>query len=191
MSKLLTVIALFGCFVSSAANATFYIEPYAGYEQGTLKMQETYTLNGVKKTGEDGASEHGVIYGGRVGLSFLMITLGGEYQGGAPVVNGNTGHTMQDYGPFLQVSIPFVTVRGTYFMGSEWKVKGTSSSVTYSGRGFKGGLGFSFIPFVSVNLEYVSVKYDEAESSKSSLKFQSVDNSRNGVILSLSVPLDL
>jgi len=193
MTKYLLSIVFVAAAVSipEKAQAIIYIEPYAGWEQGTGKISVAGNapapINAF--TVEDQISLHGGAFGGRVGFSVPFVAFG------ADVYTGKiSDDRVTDIGGFVRVSVfGFFNVHGTYIASATDKQKEDPDLgvVTSKGNGFKAGIGFNIFPFVDLNFDYISVKYDEAESSLSGVSFSSVDVKRNSAFISLSVPINL
>ncbi len=185
MKKLLVTI----CFMFGA-NAGFLIEPYTGYRVGSLET----TLSGEKYDyGLKGAN-----IGARVGYTFLTFMAGIDYNIGsvdgdvdqAPAGTPNEEYDTANFGLFAGVQLP-ILLRGwaTYYLNSTYE---EADGDELSGSGFGLGVGFTGLPFVSLNLEYRSLTFDEYSTSTGTTKL-SGDNERdaNEIFVSVSLPLDL
>lgn len=65
--------------------------------------------------------------------------------------------TYIDWGPYLELRLPFYwKLRGTYVL-SEGK-----SEEGLGGKGFKVGLTFQLFRYLSLNVDYISVDYDNS-----------------------------
>lgn len=176
------------CFIfSQSAHAFLYLEPYVGYEQSTVKSHIKGTapapINAFDL--EDGDSLHGGVFGGRAGLSFLLLAAGVDYSMGTL-----SDTDVKDLGAFVQVTLPLgIKFGATYIIASELKGEDDGVSTVFKGSGLKLGIGYSFLPFIRMNLDYINATYDEATSS--GVTFTSVDVKRSGGMLSLSIPIDI
>ena len=134
---------------SSTANALIYVEPLAGLSRVSY---DTGSLD----------SENNFVVGGRLGFSALLFTLGGEYTN-----VDSTGRTAI----FAAFKAPVIPLRafGRYF---------TDTGITGDSSGYGLGVGFTGLPFLSINLDY-----NHYESDDSLLKL-------NEIMLSVSMPFD-
>lgn len=176
----LALAAFLPCF----AQASIYLEPYAGYALGSFKQSGTTTAPTAASTSTDGDSS-GVAYGGKVGLSFLGLAIGGDYMGGSQTFAGSTS-TAENIGAFAQLSLPILLkLSATYFFSA----KMTGSASTSKGSGLKVGFGYTALPLVSLNFDYIANNYDQIESSGTT--YSSYKASTAQYMVSVSLPLDL
>jgi hypothetical protein len=163
------------------ANAGFLLEPYIGYAAGTLSGSSS--VAGVTVTGGDAT---GVGYGARVGYALPLVWFAADYtmynltiKTGSASNSGTGTNLAADVG----VSLPFVRLWGGYTVGREIK----SNNQTYKGKGLKAGIGLSFIPMLSINLEYLMTTYDAIAITGAG----NVTLKDNTAFVSVSVPFDL
>lgn len=171
-SAIAIVLALAAGF-STQAQASIYVEPYLGYFIG--KMDRGTTKYDV----------HGFNYGGRLGYSALGLAGGLEYQTGMLKDNAtpNNDITPTDIGLFVSYKLPMLLrVYAGYFFSSEAKV-GTNN--TYKGSGMKFGIGFTTLPFVILNLDYMTNTYDKDSNGAVSPKIEST-----GFLFNVSIPFE-
>ncbi|GIL17869.1 MAG: hypothetical protein BroJett040_16200 [Oligoflexia bacterium] len=181
MNKFLsTLVVMLGLVISTQAQAAFHIDPFLGYETGKFKSA----------TSESDLSGTG--FGARIGYSILGFSMGGEYYGASLKAKGTNGAadtdlTDTDMGVFVGYQFP-VLVRAylTYYASSSAKI--TGAEFTGSG-GTKIGIGYSGLPFVTINLESIARKYNKVKPDG----FPSVDstNESNTTVLSISVPFNI
>jgi hypothetical protein len=172
---LLVVVSLFTAIsLSSPAFAGIHLEPYLGYVKGD-----------ITDSSGDKVDTTGMLYGARLGYSVSMLAVGAEYQAGSMSTDTTPEGTAKpsDLGIFVALDAPvLVRVFATYFVQAKTKTGDT----TLEGTGMKVGVGFTPIPLLSINLEYMTSEWDEANgialSSAMKGKFMG---------LSVSVPLDL
>jgi hypothetical protein len=176
MRKIL--VALTALLLSAQAHAGIYIEPYLGYEMGTYKG------SGINKE-IDGSG-----YGLRLGYSVPMLVLGLEYGMGtlsweAKNDSTDTGkYEYKDLGAFVQVNLPILlSARLGYVFDTQMDVKGGTDK--REGTGIKAGLAFRFIPFLHVNLDYITYNYDKLNSNTT------IDTDRSTLMLGLGLPVNL
>lgn len=153
------------------ASAGVHLEPYVGYAMPKLTAGSTE---------ED---LKGVIYGARLGYSIPMFAFGAEYMGGSlKDEDGDTGKP-GDIGAFVSVEFPvMIRAFATYFV----KSKVAFDTGDLEGSGFKAGIGFTPLPLLSVNIEYISGTYDEFDGTK-----LPTDYEVKGLALTVSLPLDI
>jgi hypothetical protein len=155
--KTLVALATLTGFVSTA-NAGVLIEPYLGYSIGTT---------------EQGASENdisGVNFGARLGYkSFLGLMGGFDYMTGTLQDDANPKNdvTPSQLGVFLGYEFPILLrVYGVYGISNKAKFKDRNGSDNLEGgNNMKLGVGFTALPLVSINLEYVVASYDESNGN--------------------------
>ncbi len=174
MKHLLSALTAFLLLGATNAQAGLLIEPYAGYYTGDFKFSTAkYDFGGTA-------------YGGRLGYSRLGLQLGVDYMGGKWNIDTNPDFkgTISNLGAFVGYSFPILLrVYATYFFNSSLK----NSDTKFEGNTTRLGVGFSPLPFVDVNLEYMTGTYDKADG-------QSIPGTKPKFDLyglSLSIPFDL
>jgi hypothetical protein len=184
----MTYLAVIATLVFSAsAHAGLLLEPYVGYSIGkaTGDLTGAGLPGGLPISIDEGTK--GPVFGGRVGMSFLLLGVG---------IDGTFGTTSGDnvdgkltaVGPFVSVSLPLIRAWVTYYAKASMDTdNAVTGSPTYEGNGIKGGVGFSLLPLISINAEYYSMQFDEEDSSI----LDTADITDKGVIIGVSVPLDL
>lgn len=178
MKKLLAVfVAVLG--FTSVSNAGVLIEPYVGYESG-------------KASGNSGDSTvTGTDYGLRLAYKFpVMFWVGIDAGMGSVTSKPDDGTASTDakrtmLSAVAGVNFP-ILFRGWVSYGFSDELKFDSPDAKMKGTSMKVGLGYTIVPFVSLNFEYVTEKFTEMEFGGTTT---SVDSSGSGYILSLSVPL--
>lgn len=187
MNRILVLAAIVLC--SSYASASLYLEPYVGYEISTLKG--TDVANGL--SGSLDYKNNGADFGGKIGYSTLGFAVGADYMAGSLTSKDQNSPPQDttvkgsDIGAFVQFTFPvLLKVSATYFFSS----KGTNSSnADLKGNGFKIGAGFTMFPLISINLDMISVHYNDGTSPLATVT--SMDADRKGYMLSVSLPLNL
>ena len=176
MQKLLVICAVvFG--LAGVSHAGVLIEPYVGYESGTL----------TSKTGGDGKVT-GSQYGLRLAYKLpVMFWLGVDGTMGKITVKPDNGGASVDwdrtmFSAVAGVNFP-ILLRGWVSYGFSNEVKTDNSKM--KGNSMKVGLGYSPIPFVSLNVEYLSETFTDVETGGVTA---STDSKNSGYIVSLSVP---
>lgn len=172
MKKLVVMLAMVIGF-SATANASVLIEPYLGYEFG--------------KTSNAKGKFSGSALGARIAYKLpafiwlgLDATMGtsGEIDWDASG-SGSTDVTRETLSAVVGVDLP-ILLRAWAAYGFHNKMKRDSGS-DYEGNNIKLGVGFTGLPFVSLNLEYIKDEYDKP--SGTSLKTENL-------MLSVSLPLE-
>lgn len=182
MKTILSTLVL--VLFTSSAWAGIYLEPYVGYEGGTIKGDVNDSTNGDT---EIDYKAKGATFGGKLGYSLLLFAGGLDYMSGSlKGTSGNTDYNDDtfkdtDFGAFLQFSVPLLfKLSATYFFDS--KAKG---DYTYKGNGSKIGIGFTMIPFLSINVDVINISYD-----KTNAPVNTFSADLKALMVGVSVPLD-
>tara|TARA_B100000925_G_scaffold291678_1_gene280713 strand:+ start:1454 stop:1999 length:546 start_codon:yes stop_codon:yes gene_type:complete len=164
MKKILSVICFLFIFGQESAKADLLLEPYIGY---SINQQEQDTALGTQEFTQTGS-----IMGARVGWQSFGLMLGAEY-GYAPTLTseltlaklGGAEGTEVEYsgtymGAFVGYDFPIlVRAWATYFFDVTYSPE-TGSDLTATGTSF--GVGFTGLPFVSLNAEYRILSYEDS-----------------------------
>ena len=144
---------------SFSVNASILIEPHLGYNVagGGTNSATVYKYSGLQM-------------GARLGLQFVGLMGGLAYNSSSyDLKSTNTGVTtttaekQSEIGAFLGYNAP-VLLRG--WLGYYPKLKSTATDNSYiQGNTTEIGLGFTGLPFVSLNLIYRMLKYDKYTSA--------------------------
>lgn len=177
--KLTCFAALLGTLAFTfGANADFLLEPYLGYHVGKIKQ------------GSVSDTAKGVSLGGRVGFQTVGFMGGLDYMTGSWTDDHNPNRTLTptDLGVFVGFNFPvMLRVYGVYNFSTKMKMSGGGVNQTLDGGdGIKLGVGFTGLPFVSVNLEYITQTYKKADGAT---MLNQVENNMYG--LTVSLPLNL
>jgi opacity protein-like surface antigen len=194
---LLTVLLL-----STNSNAGILIEPFLGYGFGSGE----HAQSGITTRETE---ENGMQYGARLGYQFLGIMGGLEYRktSGSYKFTGPSSLTSlaaqpdADYsgtevGAFIGYNLP-ILMRAYigYTFSSKWELDGASwrgnTGDELSGSTTTFGVGFTGLPFVSLNLEYRMLSFDKFTDVSNSNLETVVDESVNEIVLGVSVPFDI
>lgn len=171
-----------------SASAGFLIEPYAAYRLGSY---ENSSNNGEW-------SYDSPQLGARLGYTFATFMGGLDYSFGSADFKADSANTADDgkwketsLAVFAGVELPvLLRAWASYFVKQEFEDdEGADAGTTISGDGFGFGVGFTGLPFVSINLEYRTFSYDEAESNTGTKT--SIDTKSSEILLGVSLPLDL
>ena len=163
MKKIL--VAMMIMIAGFQAQAGIYVEPYLAY-------------NILGDT--DGTDTTGTNIGGRLGYSLpMLVSFGVDYNMGAYDIDGIDADTT-NLGAFVAVDLP-ILLRGyaSYYFSSDLE----AGNVTYDGSGVALGVGFTMLPFVSLNVEYRTMSYDGSGAQ--------ADFDADEILVGISVPLDL
>lgn len=180
MKRILLMSAL-AAFVFGAtaqkAMAGLYVEPYLGYEKGTLDTGGT-SDDDITGTG----------FGVRLGYSMLSLAFGAEYGtlGGTQEDSSGTesDFDITDMGLFVSYEFPVMfRVFATYILDA----KADDGGGEASGDGMKFGVGYTGFPFIVINLEKISRNYDTYDSNGGGSS--AIDVKSDSLMLSVSLPL--
>lgn len=171
MKKLL--LPLIVLTISLNTHAGFLIDPYigAGNFTGVLDLDAG--------SDPDDIEESLTAVGSRLGYSFLLLSAGLDYQ--MLTIDGENQTNMS---AFVGVDLPILLrFWGEYFFSSEADDVEDTEIDFVDGYGL--GVGFTGLPFVSLNLEAQFLNY-EGDISNVDFDYQTV-----AYIFSVSLPLDL
>lgn len=177
MKRLLVLLSMICATSALPAHADLLLEPYAGYYFGKMKVSGTNT--DAKTTGPG--------LGARVGYQTLGFMVGADYMTGMWTDDSNPKNdiTPNDLGVFVGYNFP-ILVRAylTYVPTSKLKAKNSSATSDLEGNSMKFGVGFTALPMVSINVEYIKGTYDKANGAKLTNKYNT-----DSYGLSVSLPL--
>ena len=172
MKKLVVMLAMVLGF-SATAKADILIEPYLGYEFG--------------KTSDPKGKFSGSALGARIAYKLpafvwlgLDATMGtsGEIDWDASG-SGTTDAKRETLSAVVGVDLP-ILLRAWAAYGFHNKLKPDVGS-DIEGKNIKLGIGFTALPFVSLNLEYIKDEYDKPTGT---------DLKTENLMLSVSLPLE-
>ena len=152
--KLSALLAAFAVVAAPTAQAGVLIEPYVGYYMGKSTQP-----------GSEDTDIKGIGFGGRLGYKFLGLMGGIDYMTGmydadsTPKVDA----TPTDLGVFVGYEFP-IMLRAYLVYNFQNKLEMDSTTkVELEGKGgLKFGVGFTALPLVAINLEYMTAEFDEA-----------------------------
>jgi hypothetical protein len=158
--------------LTSPAMAGILVEPYLGYYSQAVTATFGDGVGGGLLSGQDlKIDASGLGFGLRLGYSFAMAFAAVDYSTGTfksavkeqPAIANTTTSDMTatNLGVTAGVSLPMVRPYLGYIFDSQ--IKGDPYS--YSGSGIKIGLGFSVIPMVAINAEYIMMSYTKQKDS--------------------------
>ena len=172
MKKLVLAFALIlsGAF-SQQSKASFLIDPYIGYKLAW----DTATLEVLGQSGDIDITRNGVMYGARAGYQFLGLMAGLEYGmgsgltsdvaagkiGGFNVPGGESSYDASYMGVFVGYELPIMLrAWATYFFDANWEDEDGEKTELAT---ISLGVGFTGLPFVSLNAEYRINTFDGVE----------------------------
>jgi hypothetical protein len=160
MKKLLILLLLF----SAPSHAWLLVEGNVGYGLS----------NKWEKQGISDIQFDGMIVNGRLGLKlFHFLILGGEYgwtdsnfeYTDATNIGYKIPATRNDIGIFAGIDTPiFLRFWASYYIKSEIKMPDYNNT-KLNGTGYGVGVGWTFLPFVSINGEYRRYEYNQSEGN--------------------------
>jgi hypothetical protein len=174
--KLKLLIAVLAASFSLSSFAGLLIDPYVG--MGTYKT--TFDLGNTES--DDSGSQ--TSFGSRLGYSFLLLSAGVDYE--MSTVSGDDNDlNITNTSLFVGVDLPILfRFWAEYFLSSSFEVD--DSNVDYDFKdGYGLGIGFTGLPFVSLNLEIQNVNYEYEVSTVKG------DLASAATIFSVSLPIDL
>ncbi|GEM_PF-5807930 len=186
---LIAWLAIFA--LSSTANAGFLFEPYVGYNTNLKGEWET--------TPEETFSWNSYEVGGRLGWIFKWIGIGVEFDWKQPKVKWDSTEAEQEWnmtniGAFVGLYLGHRgqwMIRGKYFFMSNAKSDfdnfGTPMPVTleYKGTGWGVDIGYRFLNWLALNLEWTQTVYDELNGSTNIPNWNTGD-----LLVSISLPFE-
>ena len=177
--KKLALISLI-LLVARVSFAGAFVEPYLGYETGTMKG--TYAAGGTFDS-----TIKGEALGIRLGYKFLIpwIAFDAKYFVGSDDSNPSNDITRTDLGITVGLgSLPIVRPYVGYNFSTKEKYKSSLSNATLNGDSFKVGVGFKILPLVDVNLDYNKFTFKDSSGTDINQVFS--DYKRESYMLSVS-----
>ncbi len=177
----LALTCFLGFALSSSISQAVYIEPYLGMiVSGTMKTVGSTTESDLKGNG----------MGLKLGWNFAGLAVGVDYSMGSMEEDASgvtTDSKFTNLGAFADFDFPVVPIHiyGAYILKST--IDPDNSTTNVLGKGMKLGAGFTGLPFVAINLDYSTLKYDETDPASAG----SFEINANVVMLSVSLPLNL
>ena len=195
LKKVLVAISLIA--LSSQAQASFLVEPHLGFN---LKGSGESTSGGIK----DEYDYNGTQYGLRLGGQYLGFMAGLDYTASNPEfetksagVTSNDKLKVSEVGLFVGYNLPILLrAWGAYYFSSKGE-DDNSGGAYAAGTEFKGstkelGVGFTGLPFVSLNLMYRNRVWDEVSGGGVTVKLNGDEEvSTHEFVVGVSLPLTL
>ncbi|RLA64670.1 MAG: hypothetical protein DRQ88_07275 [Epsilonproteobacteria bacterium] len=158
MKKLLILFCLF----SHPAQAWLIVEGNVGYGISNEWEKENYA----------DVQYDGMVVNGRLGVKvFNFLIFGGEYSWSDnyfEYMDNSSGigykipSPRTDYGVFAGIDLPIMLrFWASYYIQSELKMDNLNGT-KLNGFGYGAGVGWTFLPFVSINGEYRKYEYDSS-----------------------------
>ncbi|MGE0527570.1 MAG: hypothetical protein AB7P49_10940, partial [Bdellovibrionales bacterium] len=141
------------------------------------------------RSGRFAAELKGIAYGARLGYQMLGVMFGIDYMTGKweDTLSPAGDDVPSDLAVFVGYNFPvLLRVYGAYGFDTELEREANSQETTYEGRTIKLGVGFTGLPMVSVNLEYITSEFDKTNSGNLSPKAET-----ELLGLTVSLPFDL
>lgn len=191
LTKSFVLLFFLSLFVfGGTARAGVLVEPYLGFALGSGDNggNVDYDYKTVQLGGRLGYQMLGFM--GGIDYSLASFDLEREYNDNTPGALGDLSTDKNQLGLFVGYDFPILLrAWATYYVSA--KADFSNASINeMSGSGTGLGVGFTGLPFVSLNLEYRSFKYDEAKDNNGTVSGFS-ERSLNEIFLSVSLPLDL
>lgn len=162
------------------SNASLLLDPYIGINlSGTTKF-----TSGNSDVDYDYNSAP-VSIGGRVGFSKLSFSTGLDYQmtSGVKLKNQAEKFDASELAAFVGFDFPILLrAYAGYIFSADFEA---TSNKYDEGSGYKLGVGFTGLPFISINLEYKNISYDKLNNAT----IKTADH--NSVLLAVSLPIKL
>lgn len=184
MKKIWVIAALL--MFSTNVFAGILLEPYVGYETGTAKGDIGGTT-AFKISGPHFGAKVGY---GIMGLGFGVDVAKANLKGKDTTTAGSDlDMKATDLGAFVQFQFPvLIKVSLTYFADSRMTSESAGSAVEFKGNGTKIGIGFTGLPFIAINLDAISEKYEDIKFAGIALTGSNID--RKSLMLSVSAPFN-
>lgn len=164
MKQLLTVLSIL--LISKLSYAGLVLEPYLGYQMGTLDA--TYT-GGTAASSKD----KGPVFGARIGYSFVVPWVALDYSMYSGKDDATTPNDLKQTNIGLTVGaqmLPLIRPYAGYIFSAKNKASDSTSEATYTGTGLKVGIGFKVLPLLNINVEFAKIDYKDYETSTASGK---------------------
>lgn len=163
--------------LTSQAFAGILIDPYVGI--GKTKSTLDYPSS-------DDSDESMNVVGARLGYSFLLLSAGIDYAMESTTDNNDDTAKFTNTSIFVGVDLPIlIRAWAEYFINSTPDGDTFDTYDTSFKDGYGIGVGFTMLPFVSINLEIENLNYDMEIGG------QDFDFKTASTILSISLPLNL
>ena len=178
----------FVSFAQTQVQAGILIEPYIGYEMGKITAEAT--VGGTPVPVGD-ADYDGYNLGARLGFSTLGFSFGADYMLSTGEDEDKDESSMNHLGAFVGFDFPVLfRVYAVYMFSVKNTQKDTANNTEtdLEGSGYKLGVGFTGLPFVSINLEAIVREFDEESGTVLGQPY-TLSLKTASTMLSVSIPL--
>lgn len=171
---------LLGLFLMvNTASAALLLEPHLGFNLGSSGDGDSY--NGAQLGMRVGYQQLGLM----AGLDFTRSTF--DQDQSVNSVNVSNAMERNEWGVFVGYNLPIlVRAWAAYYFSNT--TKGTTSNIEMSGNTTELGVGFTALPFLSLNLMYRMINLDEYKYAGTT---STIDRSNQEFVLGVSLPLTL
>ncbi len=188
--KAFFILTLFTVLAAPQARADILVEPGIGYDLGSVSREPLTT-----------GSAKGIGFNLRAGLDFAaMFFFAADMHYGMPAWTIDVPATSNSATHFALgitggVKLPGIPLRGWigYSFINSMSIKdngGVGVDTSLSGSALKFGIGFGFLPMLSINLEYILNSFGNSETSDvNTVLTESFKD--NSLYFSVSLPLTL
>jgi hypothetical protein len=187
MKKQLLMVLASVCF-ASAAQASLMIEPYVGYQLGSVNEK-----NVVTPANDSKGSLNGTALGARLGYRFLIPWIALDYTSFSGKLKPSNSlvpdadATQSSLAIVVGADLPvLLRAWAGYGFMNELKLKDTTTN-KLKGSYTKVGLGWTMLPLVSLNFEYQMNNYSKYNGNDIKSTYSKFDH--NAFMISLSLPL--
>lgn len=186
MKRLGILTSIMFCIVvtSSVARAAFLFEPYVGYNFSGKEKMDTTVI------GDTETDMTGLGFGARMGLSIMGLMAGLDYTVLDLEDSDDSDNTsnITNIGAFVGYQFPLrLRLWAAYFLKSESENK---EEMKAEGTGFKVGLGYMPIRFLSINLEMIQITIDEGDATLDAM-LGDFEIKNTTYMFSISFPIDI
>lgn len=175
--KLKGLLAALLFTITTSASAGFLIDPYFGVGSSAT----TFDADALED--EDSTDSYNS-FGSRLGYSFLLFSAGVDYE--MATVDGDS---RTNTSVFVGVDMPIlIRAWAEYMISSSLEDDDLADDIDVDFKdGYSIGLGFTGLPFVSINVELQYINYELSVSGSS---LDGVDVAAANTLVSVSLPLD-
>lgn len=188
MCKLKMFIVAIALSISSVSQAGLYAEPFVAYETGSYDGNLLLSNLTIMTTENDLS---GIAAGTKLGWQFKSFGFGLDAEASTLKLKDKTSGDKSDFsttdiGLYLRWDISRFQIYTT-FMTSTAKdeaLKDNGMVEDVKGSGMKFGIGYRFFKHVSLNLEFVGIKYDKSDEPT----ILAISGKRDSTRVSVSFP---
>jgi hypothetical protein len=163
-----TIAVFLTLLLGLQAKAGVLLEPYLGYDTGSLKMTSisSGTDTNVKNTGTAFGAQIGYRFPAMFWIAADVASLSGTSKPD-DVTQTSSDYTGTAMGVVLGYQWHILRFWGGYGFDDKFTLKGdaTSTDTVFKGTNMKLGIGVMPVNHVSINFEYIVPKYTKADTS--------------------------